>query len=66
LPRELRIDRAIYLVDDKTRTYRYLRRNLEWGSLPLEENEVNKKSIDGYKRAFRSGHTKTYKRANHP
>lgn len=66
LPRELRIDRAIYLVDDKTRTYRYFRRNPEWQSLSPKENESNKKAIDGYTRIFRGGRARTYKRAEHP
>jgi hypothetical protein len=65
LPRELRIDRAIYLVDDEAKTYRYLR-NPEWVSLPPEENEANKRAIDGYRRIFRDGQTKTYRRAEHP
>jgi hypothetical protein len=66
LLRELRIDRAIYLVDDEAKTYRYLRRNPEWVGLPPEENEANKRAIDGYKRIFRDGQTKAYKRAEHP
>jgi hypothetical protein len=66
MSRELRIGRAIYLVDDKTRTYRYLRRNPEWQSLSPKENETNKKAIDGYTRIFRDGRAKTYKRAEHP
>lgn len=66
LPSELRIDRAIYLVNDEAKTYRYLRRNPEWESLPGEENESNKRAIDGYRRIFRDGQTKTCKRADHP
>jgi carboxymethylenebutenolidase len=66
LPRELRIDRAIYLVDDEAKTYRYLRRNPEWVGLPPEDNEANRRAIDGYKRIFRDGQTKAYKRAVHP
>jgi 4-phospho-D-threonate 3-dehydrogenase / 4-phospho-D-erythronate 3-dehydrogenase len=64
--RELKIDRAVYLVDDKTKTYRFLRRNPDWKELPSEVNETNKKTIDGYTRVLRSGQTKTYKRADHP
>ena len=66
MPRELKIDRAVYLVDDETKTYRYLRGNPEWGSLSSEESETNKKAIDGYTRIFRRGQTKIYKRAEHP
>jgi hypothetical protein len=66
IARELKIDRAVYLVDDKTKTYRYLRRNPGWRSLSPEENEANKKAIDGYTRVLRGGLTKTYKRSDHP
>jgi hypothetical protein len=62
----MKIDRAIYLIDDEIKTYRYLRRNLEWRKLTSEENEANKRSIDGYTRVFRNGQTKTYKRSEHP
>lgn len=66
MPRELKIDRAVYLVDDKTKTYRYLRRNPGWRSLSPEENEADKKAIHGHTRILRGGLTKTYKRADHP
>ncbi len=65
-PQELKIDRAVYLVDDEAKTYRYLRRNLEWKNLTAEENEANKERIDGYTRLLRDGKTKTYSRADHP
>lgn len=61
MPRELRIDRAIYLVDDENRTYRFLRRNLEWENLPPDENDSHKRQIDDYTRIFRDGHTKTFR-----
>ena len=61
MPRELRIDRAIYLVDDENRTYRFMRRNPDWENLSSEENERNKREIDGYTRTFRDGRTKIYK-----
>jgi hypothetical protein len=66
MTRELNIDRAIYFVDDETKSYRYLRRNPEWENLSPEENEANKKAIDGYRRIFRDGKSKTYKRTDHP
>jgi hypothetical protein len=65
MTRELKIDRAIYFVDVKTKTYRYLRRNPEWVSLPPEENEANKRAIDGYMRVFRDGQIKPYRRVEH-
>lgn len=58
--RELKIDRAIYLADDRSRTYRFLKRNPEWKKLGREENEQNKKSLHGYVRLLRNRKTKTY------
>lgn len=66
MQRELKIDRALYLVDDASRTYRFLRRNPHWENLSTEENEVNKRQIDGYTRVFRTGKKKAYKRSEHP
>jgi hypothetical protein len=60
MPRELKIDRAIYLADDQTRTYRFLGRNPDWRNLDPEENERNKRHIDGFTRTFRDGRTKTF------
>ena len=57
----LKIDRAVYEVDDETKTYRYLGRNLEWEKLSKEENERNKGLIDGYTRIFRNGTKKKFK-----
>ena len=60
MEKELPIDKAVYLVDEETRTYRFLRRNLDWKKLDSQENEKNKRYIDGYKRIFRDGATKTF------
>jgi hypothetical protein len=57
----LKIDRALYEVDDKTRTYRFLGRNLDWKNLSEDENERNKKHIDGYTRTFRDGSKMVFK-----
>ena len=57
----LKIDRALYEVDDKTKTYRFLGRNLNWKNLSEDENERNKKHIDGYTRTFRDGTMKVFK-----
>jgi hypothetical protein len=64
LPRELKIDKAVYLVDDKTKTDWYFRRNKEWTNLESEENKTNKKAVNGYTRVFCDGRAKTYKRSN--
>jgi hypothetical protein len=59
--RKVRIDRAIYLVDDGTKTYRFLERNPSWKDLPQHENKNNKKSIDGYARIFRNSGRKIFR-----
>ena len=61
MPRELKIDRAIYLVDDETRTYRFLRKNPDWERLDRGQNDRNKRHIDGYTRIFRDGRKKTFR-----
>ena len=61
MTRILQIDRALYEVDDETKTYRYFNRNLDWKKLSMEENKRNKKHIDGYFRIFRDGKTKKFK-----
>jgi hypothetical protein len=58
--RKVRIDRAIYLVNDSTRIYRF-ERNPSWKNLPWHVNRKNKKSIDGYARIFRNGGRKTFR-----
>ncbi len=63
MPRELKIDRAVYLVDDKTRTYHFLRRNSDWEKSDPAENDKNKRQIDGYTRLFRDGRRKTFRYA---
>jgi len=60
MPRELKIDRAVYLVDDEKRIYRFLRRNLSWEKLDPAENSKNKRQIDGYTRIFKDGQRKTF------
>lgn len=58
--KELRIDRAVYAVEDETKTYRYLRRNPDWQDLDPEENQRNKRHLDGYTRIFPDGRTKVF------
>lgn len=57
---ELMIDRAVYLVDDAKRSYRFLRRNPDWEKLSPSLNENNKKRINGYTRTFKDGRKKTF------
>ena len=61
MTRILKIDRALYEVDDETKHYRFLRRNPDWMSLTEEENEQNKRQLDGYVRSFRDGTTRAYR-----
>jgi hypothetical protein len=61
MKKELKIDKAIYLVDETTKSYKFLKRNKNWKSLDPNENELNKKYIHGYIRVFRNGQTKRYK-----
>jgi len=60
MKRMLSIDRAIYLADDDTRTYTFLKRNSDWNKLDPVENERNKKSINGYTRIFRDGRKRVF------
>jgi hypothetical protein len=53
--RELKIDHGIYLIDDSTRTYLFLRSNPEWKEMTAKENEYNKRQIDGYFRVMKDG-----------
>ena len=57
----LKIDRALYEVDEETRTYKYCGRNPDWQKLSREENTRNKKHIDGYTRIFPDGRKKVFK-----
>jgi hypothetical protein len=62
--KQLKIDRAIYILDDRTRTYCFRKRNPEWKMLDPRENERNKTYLAGYKRIFRNGKTKIYRGPN--
>lgn len=57
---ELKIDRAVYLVDEETKTYCYLRRNPQWKDLDPADNERNKRHLDGYTRIFPDGRRKLF------
>jgi len=57
----LKIDRALYEVDDKTKTYRYYGRNPECENLSKEESQKNKKHIDGYTRIFPDSRKKVFR-----
>lgn len=59
--KELKIDRAIYVVDEERKRYRYIGRNHEWRELDPAENERNKRHLDGYTRVFPDGRTKIFR-----
>jgi len=61
--REVQIDHAVYLVDDETHTYRFLRRNPSNRALTRGLNEQNKRSLDRYSRRLHSGRAKTFRYA---
>ncbi len=61
MARMVKIDRAMYEVNDDTKVYRYCCRNPEWKRLGKQENERNKKSLDGYTRIFPGGKRKVYR-----
>ena len=46
----LKIDKAIYEIDENAKTYKFVNRNFDWAKTSEEENEKNKKSIEGYSR----------------
>lgn len=58
---EMSVDRAVYVVDDANKMYRYLRRNPRWRDLDPRENERNKRHLDGYTRLFPDGRTKVFR-----
>lgn len=64
--RGLKIDRAIYIVEDDGRTYRFLPRNPQWRLLSAAETEANKRSLEGYTPELRSGRTRVYQTRQHP
>ncbi len=46
MKKKLKIDKAIYLVDDATKTYVFLKRNLDWKNLdPEKMNEIKSTSM---------------------
>jgi len=59
--KKLKIDKAIYLLDNNSKTYSFYRRNLKWRKLNPSENKRNKKQINGYSRIFRNKKTKIFK-----
>jgi hypothetical protein len=60
MSREVKIDRAIYEVNDQAKSYRYLRRNPDWKKLDATLNKKNRESICGYVRIFRDGTRKRF------
>jgi hypothetical protein len=57
---ELKLDRAVYLVDEITKTDQYLRCNPGWRHLDPEENERSERHLVGYMRILPDGRRKTF------
>lgn len=55
----LKIGKALYEVDDLTKTYWFYGRNPE--KIGQEEEKENKRKIDGFTRIFRDGRTKKFR-----
>lgn len=58
--KQLKIDKAIYALDDKKKVYCFLKRNSDWRKLSAKENKKNKKILNGCQRVFRNGKIKIY------
>lgn len=56
----LKIDCALYEVDDAQKIYWYQGRNIDWKKLIREENKTSKKHINGYTRSFPNGKRKVF------
>ncbi|MFH1211603.1 MAG: hypothetical protein V1659_01605, partial [Candidatus Woesearchaeota archaeon] len=54
------IGRALYVVDDRNRNYKFYARNNDYRKLSREELEKNMKSVSGYTRIFRTGMAKRF------
>jgi hypothetical protein len=52
MPRLLKIDKAVFEVNDDNRIFHFISKNARWRELSKEESEANKKSLDGYTRKF--------------
>ncbi|HSL24777.1 MAG TPA: hypothetical protein VLA54_00745 [Acidimicrobiia bacterium] len=57
---ELIVDRGIYRVDLRRRTYEYLGSNPMWREPSPEQNDRNKRQLHGLARLFRDGSTKVF------
>ena len=55
----LKIGKALYEIDRRTKTYWYYGRNPE--KVSNEEEEQNKIKIDGFTRLFKDGRTKEFR-----
>lgn len=56
--KRFKIDKSIYIVDDRTKTYGFLKRNSYWRQVSRKETLRNKKYLQGYTRLLRNGSTK--------
>lgn len=57
---ELAVDRGLYRVDLRSKTYRYVGRNPKRETLTPIENACNKQQLHGLRRVLRDGTTKVF------
>lgn len=57
---DLAVDRAIYRVDLRRRTYRYAGSNPRWRELTREQNARNKRQLHGLRRIRRDGTSEVF------
>lgn len=57
---ELAVDRGVYRVDLRKKTYAYAGSNRSRGQLSVEENARNRRQLHGLTRVFRDGTTKVF------
>lgn len=57
---ELPVDRGLYRIDLRAKTYQYVARNPAWQELPAGQNARNKRQLHGLRRVFRDGTTKVF------
>jgi hypothetical protein len=57
---ELAVDRGIYRLNLRTKTYEFVRPNPDWSQLSADENARNKRQLHGMTRTLRDGKSKLF------
>lgn len=61
MERYVKVDKAIYRVDDESKTYSFHKRNPDWQTLDHFESLRNEKQLEGYTRIFKNGRKKVFR-----